>query len=123
MKLLTPLELKVMNILWGLQKGFIKDILNNWDEEPKPAYQTISTIVRILEKKKGYIGFKAYGKTHEYFPLISKNDYQKSFLNNAVQNVFAGSMASLVSALVDQTQVSSSELDALKALIDESKKA
>lgn len=116
-KLLTPLELKVMNILWNIKSGFIKDIRENWDEEPTPAYNTISTIVRILKDKKDYISHKAYGRTHEYFPKVSKEEYQKQFLDNAVNNVFSGSLSSLVSTLVDQEQISTSELDELRSIL------
>lgn len=121
-KLLTPLELQVMNLLWEKERVFIKDLLAAWpvDEKgKKPAYNTISTIVRILEKDKGFIGYKAYGRTHEYFPLISKSDYQKTFLKNAINNVFSGSVSSLVSALVDDEQVNQTELDDLKRLLEE----
>ena len=117
-KLLTPLELKVMNVLWKIDKGFIKDIRDNWGEEPVPAYNTISTIVRILKDKKNYIGHKAFGRTHEYYAEISKEDYQKRFINSAVNNVFSGSLTSLVSTLVDRDEVSNNELDELRALLD-----
>ena len=116
-KLLTPLELKVMNILWTIKSGFIKDIRENWDEDPAPAYNTVSTIVRILKDKKDYISHKAYGRTHEYFPKVSKEDYQKQFLDNAVNNVFSGSLSSLVSTLVDQDKISTSELDELRSIL------
>jgi BlaI family penicillinase repressor len=117
-KLLTPLELRVMNILWKIERGFVKDIRDNWDEEPVPAYNTISTIVRILKDKKEYIGHKAFGRTHEYFPVVSKEAYQKNFLKSAVNNVFSGSLTSLVSTLVDKDKVSNQELEQLKSLLD-----
>ncbi|MGB0864242.1 MAG: BlaI/MecI/CopY family transcriptional regulator [Saprospiraceae bacterium] len=116
-KLLTPLELKVMNILWKIERGFVKDIRDNWDEKPVPAYNTISTIVRILKDKKEYIGHKAFGRTHEYFPVVSKEEYQKNFLKSAVNNVFSGSLTSLVSTLVDKDNVSNQELEELKSLL------
>jgi BlaI family transcriptional regulator, penicillinase repressor len=121
-RILTPLELQVMNLLWQKKKVFIKDLLEAWPKDTegkKPAYNTISTIVRILEKDKGFIGYKAYGRTHEYFPLISKSDYQKSFLKNAIDKVFSGSMTNLVSALVDDEKVSQDELDGLKKLLED----
>ncbi len=121
-KILTPLELQVMNLLWEKEKVFIKDLLEAWTPDKdgkKPAYNTISTIVRILEKDKGFIGYKAYGRTHEYFPLISKSDYQKTFLKNAIDKVFAGSLTNLVSALVDDEKVDQTELDELKKLLED----
>lgn len=117
-KILTPLELKVMNILWRLEKGFVKDIRTNWDEQPPPAYNTISTIVRILAEK-GYVGHQAHGRTHEYHPVISREDYQGTFLNNALKNVFKGSASTLVSTLMDNDKISDEELEELKRLINE----
>ena len=72
MKELTKAEEQVMQILWKIEKGFVKDIIDSMPK-PKPAYNTVSTIVRILEKK-GFVGHNAYGKTHEYYPLVSKKD-------------------------------------------------
>lgn len=119
-RLLTPLELRVMNILWKLKEAFVKDILESWIEEDKPAYNTISTTVRILQEK-GYVDHKAYGRTHQYFPLVSKFDYQKRFLKNAVDNVFSGSMTNLVSALMEDKAMSENELQKLEDFIDKSK--
>lgn len=119
--LLTPLELKVMNVLWRIKKGFVNDILENWDtddEDKKPAYNTVSTIVRILKDKKEFVGHKAYGRSHEYFPIISKKDYQADFLDNTVDNLFAGSFSSLVSTFVNKDDISLDELEALKKLIE-----
>ena len=120
--LLTPLELKIMNVLWRIKKGFVNDILDNWeieDEDKKPAYNTVSTIVRILKDKKNYVGHKAFGRSHQYFPLISKKEYQTDFLDNAVDSLFAGSFSTLVSTFVDKDDISASELAALKQLIEE----
>ena len=118
-KLLTPLELKVMNILWKVKKGFVKDLLERWQDEPKPAYNTVSTTVRILEDK-GYINHKAFGRTYEYFPIVSKADYQKRLLGNVIENAFGGSVKSLVSALVHTDKVADVDLDDLQDLIDKS---
>lgn len=115
-KILTPLELKVMNILWTIEKGFVKDVLEKWDEQPPPAYNTISTILRILTEKE-FVKYNAFGRTHEYYPAISQEDYQGKFLKNALENVFEGSMSSLMSALVDGDNISKKELDQLKQLI------
>jgi predicted transcriptional regulator len=123
--LLTELELKVMNVLWSIKKGFVKDILDNWevdDEDKKPAYNTISTIVRILKDKKDFVGHEAFGRSHQYFPIISKNDYQKEFLDNAIDNIFSGSFSSLVSTFVDKKDISPSDLQKLRALIEEKTK-
>ncbi|MEM6723546.1 MAG: BlaI/MecI/CopY family transcriptional regulator [Bacteroidota bacterium] len=121
-KLLTPLELKVMNILWDISKGFVRDILDHWeeDEEKKPAYNTVSTIVRIL-KDKEYVDVIAHGRSHEYFPLISRECYQEQFLDNAISNVFQGKLNQLVSTLIDSEQIDQQELSALKQLIERKK--
>ena len=74
MKELTKAEEQVMQILWDMEKGFVKDLLEKFPE-PKPAYNTVSTICRILENK-GFINHKAYGKSHQYFPLVSRGLYQ-----------------------------------------------
>jgi predicted transcriptional regulator len=119
--LLTPLELKVMNVLWRIKKGFVNDILANWDtddEDKKPAYNTVSTIVRILKDKKEFVGHNAYGRSHEYFPIITKKEYQTNFLDNTINNLFAGSFSSLVSTFVNKDNISDNELEALKKLID-----
>lgn len=111
-----------MNVLWRIKKGFVNDILDNWeieDEDKKPAYNTVSTIVRILKDKKNYVGHKAFGRSHQYFPLISKKEYQTDFLDNAVDSLFAGSFSTLVSTFVDKDDISASELAALKQLIEE----
>ena len=86
MRELTRAEEQVMQSLWKIEKGFVKDILDQFSE-PKPAYNTVSTIVRILQDK-GFIAHKAYGRTHEYFPLVSKDEYSKSHLNSFVKDYF-----------------------------------
>lgn len=115
-KILTPLELKVMNILWTIEKGFVKEVLGHWDEQPPPAYNTVSTILRILTEKE-FVKYTAFGRTHQYFPAITQEEYQGKFLKNAIENVFEGSFSSLVSALVDNDDISNNELEVLKKLI------
>src|SRR3954451_13995510 len=95
LKELTKAEDQVMQILWKIERGVVKDIVEEMPE-PKPAYNTVSTIVRILETK-GFIDHKAYGKTHEYFPIISKEKYTKFYLNNMIKGHFNGSFQNLVS--------------------------
>ncbi len=121
-KLLTPLELKVMNILWRLRKAFVKEIMEEWVDEEPPAYNTVSTIVRLLQKK-GFVEHKAYGRSHQYFPAITKSQYQKRHLHNVLNNVFAGSMKGLVSTLISEKSVSQDDLAALKRLIEQSEDA
>lgn len=118
-KLLTALELKVMNVLWDLERAFVKELIEKWPEEPAPAYNTISTIVRILEDK-GFAGHESFGRSHRYFPKIGREEYQKKLLGNVLDSAFSGSLSSLVSTLVDGRKLSPQEVDALKDLIENS---
>lgn len=118
---LTPLELKVMTILWEMENAFVKDILEKWKEKPKPAYNTISTVVRILENK-GAVGHKAFGKTHRYYPIIGKENYQKQFMKNAIQNLFGGSVSDLITTMLDNKNISEKEMTELKKLISKLEK-
>ncbi|MDJ1466211.1 BlaI/MecI/CopY family transcriptional regulator [Xanthocytophaga flava] len=111
MRELTRAEEEVMQILWKLNKGFVKDIIELLPE-PKPAYNTVSTIVRILETK-GFVGHNAYGKTHEYYPLISKTDYTRFYFKNFLKGYFGGSFAGLVSFFAKEEDVDLKELEEL----------
>ncbi len=111
MKELTKAEEQVMQYLWKMEKAFVKDIVEQMPE-PKPAYNTVSTIIRILEKK-GFVGHNAYGKTHEYFPLISRPEYTRLFMKNFMRNYFSGSFQEMVSFFAREDNMSISELDEL----------
>jgi len=119
MKQLTKAEEEVMQILWQLEKAFVKDIVEHFPE-PKPAYNSVSTITRILEKK-GVVGFEAFGKSHRYFPLIDKEEYSRTFLNRFVENYFSGSYSQLVSFFTKQHNLSLSELEILLKELKEHK--
>lgn len=110
-KELTKAEEQVMQILWKLGKGMVNDILSQMDE-PKPAYNTVSTIVRILEKK-GFVGYRAYGKTHEYFPIVDKKTYTRFFFKTFLGNYFGGSFSSLVSFFAKENDMDIKELEEL----------
>ena len=116
LKELTRAEDQVMQILWDLKTAFVKDMIERMPE-PKPAYNTISTIVRILETK-GFVDHKAYGKTHEYFPVISKEKYTKFYLNNLLKGYFNGSFQNLVSFFAKENKLDSK---AIEKLLDEIK--
>ncbi|MEP2671489.1 MAG: BlaI/MecI/CopY family transcriptional regulator [Cyclobacteriaceae bacterium] len=111
MKELTKAEDQIMQVLWDLEKGFVKDIIDQLPN-PKPAYNTVSTIVRILEKK-GFIGYKAYGKTHEYYPIISRENYTRFYLNNMVTGYFNGSFQNLVSFFAKENDMKVQDIDQL----------
>ena len=115
MKELTKAEEQIMQILWKLEQGFVKDILEHLPK-PKPAYNTVSTIVRILEKK-GFVSYKAYGKTHEYYPVLSKEEYTRSFLKRFVENYFSDSFQDMVSFFAKEKDISISELESMIKMI------
>jgi BlaI family penicillinase repressor len=106
---LTRAEEEVMQILWELGKGFVKELVERY-EKPKPAYNTVSTLIRILEQK-GFVGHMAYGKTHEYYPLISKDEYRKQYLNNMISNYFSGSFKQLVSFFAREEKMDRKEME------------
>jgi predicted transcriptional regulator len=111
MKELTKAEEQVMQLLWKQEKAFVKDLVEKMPE-PKPAYNTVSTIIRILEKK-GFVDHNAYGKTHEYFPTISKKDYTRLFMKNFMRNYFSGSFQEMVSFFAREDNMSLADLDEL----------
>lgn len=111
MKELTKAEEQVMQLLWKQQKAFVKNIIEQIPE-PKPAYNTVSTIIRILEKK-GFVGHNAYGKTHEYFPLITRKEYTRTFMKNFMHNYFSGSFQEMVSFFAKEDNMSLSDFDEL----------
>ncbi len=115
MKELTKAEEQIMQILWKLEQGFVKDILEHLPK-PKPAYNTVSTIVRILEKK-GFVSYKAYGNTHEYYPVLSKEEYTRSFLKRFVENYFSDSFQDMVSFFAKEKNISISELESMIKMI------
>jgi predicted transcriptional regulator len=117
MKELTKAEEQVMKYLWKLKKAFLKDVVSEFPE-PRPAYTTISTVIRVLVKKK-FIGFKQYGKTFEYYPLVSKDVYFKNHVNTLVTNFFSGSMTKFASFFTNNEKMDITDLEELKTLIDD----
>ena len=121
MKELTRAEEQIMHVLWFLNEAYVKDIIERLPE-PKPAYNTVSTIVRILEKK-GFVGHQAFGKTHRYYPLVAKEDYTQAFLKSFVKDYFDNSYQELVSFFAKDRDLSIAELEEiLTALREEIRK-
>ncbi len=112
---LTKAELEIMHIIWQKGKVLVHDILEVMDE-PKPAYNTVSTIVRILEKK-GFVSHKAYGKTYEYFPVVAKEDYTRQFMHTVLNNFFDGSFSSMVSFFASEKSISAKEADEILKML------
>lgn len=120
MKKLTNKEEEVMKIMWKLEKAFVKEMLDEITEE-KPHYNTLSTIVRNLEEK-GYVGHKAYGNTHQYYPLVTKEAYRKQFIGNAIEDYFNNSYKNLVSFFASEEKISIEELKEIINHIEKNKK-
>ncbi|MCE7993928.1 MAG: BlaI/MecI/CopY family transcriptional regulator [Roseivirga sp.] len=115
MTTLTKAEEKIMKILWGIGKGFIKDIIEQYPD-PKPPYNSVSTIVRVLVQKD-IVGYKAYGNTHQYYPKISKEEYRKGQLSRLVSDYYNNSFRQVVNFFSESKQLNEKELDeAIKLL-------
>jgi BlaI family transcriptional regulator, penicillinase repressor len=119
MQKLTNKEEEIMHILWTLEKAFVKDVLAEISVD-KPHYNTLSTIIRNLEEK-GYVSYNAFGKTHQYFPIISKEVYRKRFMNSAIDNYFNSSYKNVVSFFANEEKISVQELKEIISLIENKK--
>jgi BlaI family penicillinase repressor len=119
MQKLTNKEEEVMQILWKLEKAFVKEMLEEFQDE-KPHYNTLSTIIRILEDK-GFVSHKSFGNTHQYFPLISKEEYTKKFMSNAIENYFNNSYKSMVSMFAKEEKISADDLREILRMIENKK--
>jgi BlaI family penicillinase repressor len=116
MRELTRAEEQVMQVLWKIKKGFVKEILEHFDD-PKPAYNTVSTIVRILQEK-GFVTHKAYGRTHEYYPVVTKSEYSKSHLTTFVNDYFSNSFEKMVSFFAKEKRISLHEMEEIMKIMD-----
>jgi predicted transcriptional regulator len=116
-KELTKAEEQVMQILWNLNKAFVKEVIEKMPE-PKPAYNTVSTIIRILEKK-GFVGYNSFGKTHEYYPIIARDLYRSFFLKNFMGNYFGGSIRNLVSFFAKENDLDINDMEELIKYVEE----
>ncbi len=118
MEELTKAEEKIMMIFWKLKKAFVKDILAELPDDPKPPYNTISSVTRILTGK-GYLKFKAYGKTYEYYPAVSQAYYRKLKVKKMLAAQFGNSPSSLLSFIIKEEKLSREEINKLKEIINE----
>lgn len=112
---LTKAEEEIMQLIWNRGRCLVSDLLDDLGE-PRPPHSSVSTIVRILEKK-GFVGHKAYGRTYEYFPLVTKDSYSKSRLDKIAGDFFDGSFSQMVSFLVEQDRLDADELEAFIATL------
>jgi BlaI family transcriptional regulator, penicillinase repressor len=115
MKKLTRKEEELMKILWKLEKAFVKDIIEKYPD-PKPHYNTISSLVRLLQDK-GVVGYNQYGNTYQYYPLVSKEEYRKSFMKQIVSDYFDNSYKNAVAFFVKEKGLSATELEELIKMI------
>ena len=116
---LTKAELEIMQVIWKRGKVLVHNILDEMSE-PKPAYNTVSTIVRILESK-GFVSHKAYGRTYEYFPLVPKDEYTGSYMRTVLDNFFDGSVSRMVNFFSSQQSISTEETDEILRILKSGK--
>jgi predicted transcriptional regulator len=109
MLVLTRAEEQIMHKLWNLEKAYVKEVLETLPE-PKPAYNTVSTIIRILERK-GVVGHEKTGKSYLYHPILQKDQYKKQSINRLINGYFDGSFAKMASFFAKEENLSAAELD------------
>lgn len=119
MKRLTRKEEEAMKILWKARRGFVKDLLELYND-PKPHYNTLSSLVRGLEDK-GYVKHRAYGKNHQYYPSVTREEYRKVFMKNVVKDYFGSSYKNVVSFIVDEKKISTDDLKEMIRIIEKGK--
>jgi len=116
---LTKAEEQIMQVLWQLESAFVKEVIDELPD-PKPAYNTVSTIIRILEVK-GFIGHEAFGKAHKYYPIISKDDYKKHATEKLLGGYFENSVESMLSFFVKEEKLDLSDVDEILKMINKYK--
>ncbi|AZQ43933.1 BlaI/MecI/CopY family transcriptional regulator [Nonlabens ponticola] len=119
MEKLTKKEEEVMQVLWDLEKAFVKEMVPHLDAGNH--YNTVSTIVRKLVDK-GFVGYEAFGKTHRYFPLVEKTAYRNTFVSNAMSNYFNNSYKNMVSFFAKEEKISAGELREILEMIESKEK-
>lgn len=117
MQELTRAQEEVLRAIWEVEEGAVSDIQNRLSD-PKPAYNTVATVIKVLEKK-GYVSHKTFGKTNVYFPVISKREYAQNVMKSAAKGLFNGSFAQMASFFVKNKDVSLNELEELRKMLDE----
>jgi predicted transcriptional regulator len=119
MNILTKAEEQVMQILWDEKEGFVKELLQKFPE-PRPAYNTVSTIIRILEKK-GFVDHKSFGKSHQYYPLVSREQYRTERFSYLMKDYFNGSMKQVLSHFGNSGSMNMKEADEIIQMMEEIK--
>jgi BlaI family transcriptional regulator, penicillinase repressor len=116
MKEITKAQEDLLKALWLIKEGAVSDVLDSLPD-PKPAYNTVATVIKVLEKK-GYVSHKTYGKTNVYYALVSKRDYAQFIMKDTFKGLFNGSLNQMVSAFVKSKEVSLTELEELKEMLE-----
>jgi len=119
-KELTRAEEQIIQVLWTLEKAFVKEIVDELPE-PKPAYNTVSTIIRILETK-GFVAHEAFGKSHQYYPIVSREEYKSFATGKLLSNYFDNSVESMFSFFVKEEKIDLKEADEIMKLMEKLKK-
>jgi BlaI family transcriptional regulator, penicillinase repressor len=119
MQKLTNKEEEIMQILWKLEKAFVKEVLAEIVDE-KPHYNTLSTIIRNLEEK-GFVAYNAFGNTHQYYPIVTMEAYRKRFMTTAIETYFNSSYKSMVSFFAEEEKISADELREILDIIEKKK--
>jgi len=116
MKEITRAQEDLLKALWDIKEGAVSDILDSLPD-PKPAYNTVATVIKVLEKK-GYVSHRTYGKTHVYYPVINRKEYAQHVLKDAFKGLFNGSLNQLISTFVKSKDISITELEELKDMLE-----
>lgn len=114
---LTNREEEILQVLWNLKHAFVKEIIEHLSDEPKPHYNTISTIVRLMEDK-GWVGHEVVGGSHRYFPILQKETYRKSMMPKVIQDYFDNSYKNVVSYFAKNEKLSADDLREILEMIE-----
>lgn len=120
LKELTKAEEQIMQIIWDIEKGFVRDVIDQLPY-PKPAYNTVSTIVRILESK-GFVSHESFGKSHRYFPMVTKEEYRAFMATKLLNGYFDNSVQNMLTYFIEEKKLDLKEADQLLSLIENAKK-
>lgn len=120
MKTLTPKELQLMQLIWEMKKAFVKELIELLPN-PKPHYNTVSTTIRILEEK-GFVKHESFGQSHRYFPIVSKEEYQKKEMGNVLKNYFNSSYSSMLTYFAKEENISSEQFEEILRMIKNNEK-
>jgi len=116
MKEITKAQEDLLKALWEIKEGAVSDVLESLPE-PKPAYNTVATVIKVLEKK-GYVAHRTFGKTNVYYAVVSKRDYAQHVMKDTFRGLFNGSLHQMVSAFVRSKEVSLNDLEELKEMLE-----